>query len=262
MVYVLRIYEPNVLRFPVDAPTSPLPPIALPNEPSDVVFNRAGTLAYVAGGSAIHVIDVAAGTRSTIPLTYPPSRIALSRDESRLFVSSPTVDSHVSSVPTAGGAAVSVALSGYPRAMAVSPTSGALFAGGAGVVHRLDPTSLAVQATSPLFAGSVLDLVVSPDGTRVYAATAEGRLRVLDATSLAERFVIETGPATNAVVMSPDGKQLYFVSDFGQLTIYAREEGLVVKQIQLGGTPAHAAFDPLGKVAFIGNGEMWVDAIR
>src|SRR5690349_12972488 len=93
VVYVVGQYETAVKRFTVDAPGTALAPITVASQPTDVIFNKAGTRAFVSAsngnGRVLYTIDVAAGTvLTTTSLPYYPARIALSADESRIFATS------------------------------------------------------------------------------------------------------------------------------------------------------------------------------
>lgn len=266
VVYVVGQYETAVQRFTVDAPGTALAPISVASQPTDVIFNKAGTRAYVSGsggaGYVIYTIDVAAGTvLSTTPVAYSPVRLALSSDESRLFATASS--SRVLSMPTNGGAATSVQLTGTLQAIAVSPTTGAVYVSTVtGPVRRLDPGTLAVQATSPSFGPVNGDLVVSPDGAVVYTVADDGGLRLLDATSLTLGGGLDAGNGATGIAISPDGAQLYVSTYSGQLTIVDRVQRTVVKNLTLGGTPSRVAFDKQGKTAFVANENDWVDVIK
>lgn len=265
-VFVVKRYDHDVARFPVDAPASPLAPITVASQPTDVIFNKAGTRAFVSGadgnGWVIYTIDVAAGTvLSFTPVAYAPVRLALSSDESRLFATASS--SRVLSIPTSGGAATSVQLTGTLQAIAVSPTSGAVYVSTVtGPVRRLDPATLTVQATSASYGPVNGDLVVSPDGALVYTVADDGGLRVLDASSLTLGGGLDAGGGATGIAMSPDGAQLYVTTYFGELTIVDRVQRTIVKQLTLGGTPARVAFDKQGKTAFVANENDWVDVVK
>ena len=58
-----------------------------------MIFNRAGTVAYVSTfyGNIVHFIDVSSGRQTAaVPFGENTYRLALSADESRLFVTSVT----------------------------------------------------------------------------------------------------------------------------------------------------------------------------
>jgi len=266
VVYVVGQFESAVKRFTVDAPSTALAPINLGSQPTDVIFNKAGTRAFVSAsggnGWVLYTIDVAAGTvLTTTPLPYSPARIALSSDESRVFATSPA--SRVMSIPTNGGAVTSAQVTGTLVAIAVSPTSGSVYVSAVtGPTRRLDPASLAVQATSPSFGPVNGDLAVSPDGAILYTVADDGGLRLLDGTTLALGGGLDAGNGATGLAISPDGAQLYVSTYSGQLTIVDRVQKTIVKQLTLGGTPSRLAFDKQGKTAFVANENDWVDVIK
>jgi DNA-binding beta-propeller fold protein YncE len=263
-VYVTRLYSPSVARFLVDAPASLLPSINLPTELSDVAFNRAGTVAYVGGpagaDSRIYAIDVASGTvKFTLPVGSSPYHLTLSLDDSRVFAAAS--QSRVWSAPAAGGTATAAVLTGAMEGVAVSPSGGGLFAANQnGIVRRLDPSSLLVQESSAPI-GLLGDLAVSPDGAQVYVVTDVGVV-VLATSTLAPIGSVTVGNGAGGMAMSPDGQQLYVTTFFGELAIVDAVRLAVVKRIVLGGTPAHVAFDRLGRTAVVANENGWVDIIK
>jgi YVTN family beta-propeller protein len=263
-VYVTRLYGFAVARFPLDAPASALPPLVFNTELAAVVFNRAGTVAYISGPSdtdnRIFVVDVATGTvKSSIPVASEPYHLALSSDESQLFASG--ASSRVWSVPTAGGTAKFAQLTGLMQSVAVSPIDGMLFAANLnGVLRRLDPSTLAVQQSATGL-GLLGDLVVSPDGVQVCVVN-DGGVLVLDATSLTTLGYVAIGSGVRGMAMSPDGVQLYVTTIFGEIVIVDRVQRSIVKRIAVGGTPAHLAFDRLGRTAVVPNENGWVDIIK
>jgi YVTN family beta-propeller protein len=260
--FVTLIWDQSVARFPVDATTMTETPIPIGPDAIDVVLNRAGTTAYVAGGGGIKTIDVASGAvKSKVDFGANAFEVKLSPDETRLFATAG--GSTVWSVPTAGGTPTSRKLSGFVYGVALSPSAKVLYvARENGVFFRLDPSTLAIQAQAVVTGPSIGDLVVSRDGSEVYAVQDGGVLIVLDAVTLTTLGFVDVGPGASGMAMSPDGAQLYITSFFGTLTIVDRAKRSVVTQLTLGGTPRHIAFDKLGKTALVANEDGWVDVIK
>lgn len=264
VVYVTLLYENAIARFSADAPTSPLAPLTFATLPEDVVFNHAGTKAYAPSveDRLVYVIDVAAGTKTFIPIQFFPSRIAISRDDARVFVLSPAFESRVYSVPLDGSAGTFVQIPGTAHSITVSPTTGDVYVGLNSGVRRLDPGSLAIKASASGFSVPDDVIAVSPDGSRVWVGNDLGYLQVLDATSLASVGTVSAGAGISALALSPDGAQLYATTHSSELLIVDVAQMTIVKRITLGGSAAHIAFDPTGKTAFVANENEWVDVIK
>jgi DNA-binding beta-propeller fold protein YncE len=267
--YVTLLDKNEIARFAAAAPTTLASSIPVAVQPMHVVFNRAGTTAFVAASDldrwAVYSLDVASGTLPFArPMFGPPYQVALSRDESRLFVLTFGDPARVYSVPLTGllGAqSFIVQIPGKPRALAVSPTTGALFVATSTRVARLDPATLEIQAiTGPVFVDSE-DVVVPPDGSRVWFGSLAGNLVALDASSLDKVAEVAHGADVYGLAMSPDGAQLWATS-LGELLVVDPSRGSIVTRLTLGGTAAHIAFDRAGTTAFVANESGWVDVIR
>jgi DNA-binding beta-propeller fold protein YncE len=267
IAHVTLLNKNEIARFAAAAPTTLTSPIPVAVPPWDVVFNRAGTSGFVAAFDrdrwAVYTLDVAAGTLpSARSMQGPPYRVALSRDENRLFVLTYGDLAQVYSIPLTGFGARSfiTQIPGFSRALAVSPTTGALFVMTNFRVARLDPETLEIQAMTVVGVGSE-DLVVSPDGSRVWFGSREGNLVALDASSLEKVAEVTHGAPIYGLAMSPDGAQLLATSA-GELLVVDPARASIVTRVTLGGTPAHIAFDRAGTTAFVANEGGWVDVIR
>ena len=264
IVFVTTLFGTSVARFPLEAPSSPLPPIEFGLELSDVVINGTGTVAYVSApngtNSGIYVVDVTSGTvKSALPIATVPYHIILSRDESQLFTAAS--GSRVWSTPVDGSKAAFAQLTGVMSTVAVAPSGGGLYAANLnGLVRRLDAATLSVQESS-IGLGTLGDLVVSPDASEVYVVNDDGVV-VLAASNLAYSGFVDLGGGVRGMSMSPDGEQLFVTTTLGELVIVDRAGRSVVKRIRLGGVPAHVAFDRLGKTAVVANEFGWVDIIK
>jgi YVTN family beta-propeller protein len=264
-VYVTQQDANSVARYTLATLAQAGAPIAVSEDPGDVIFNRAGTTAYASAfyGGKVHVIDVASGTqKSVIPFGTNAYRLALSADESRLFVT--TVTGMLFSAPTSGsGASNFVALSGAVQGIALAPSGTALFATTTtGNVYRIDPATLAIQSAKK--AGMGLQAVaVSPDGAELYVASEAGSLLVLDSNTLTTLAVVALSTDAFGVAVSPDGAQIYVTSpQGGQLAIIDRVGRTVTSRVSLGGKPRRVAFDAAGATAVIANEFNWVDVIK
>jgi YVTN family beta-propeller protein len=264
-VYAVMDYERAIERFPLASPGAPMKPIEI-DDPfmEDLVINRAGTVGYVASAREIHVLDLVSGTeRSRIPITSLAYNLALSPDESRLFV---TGQANVQSLPTSssGAPAMSVRIpTAGTWSVAVSPSGKALYVSGQFyTLRKLDPVTLAIVAENPTLGFSFGDIVVSPDEKELYVVCDNGTLWILDANSLAQIGYVPVGHGSLGLAMTPDGAQLYATSWDGYVAIVDRATRTVVKTIQVGGAAKDVQFDKLGTTAIVANGNGWVDVIK
>lgn len=264
-IYVTQQDANSVARYDIATLAAAGEPIAVSTDPGDVVFDRAGTTAFVSTfyGGKVHTIDVATGSeKSATPFGRNAYRLALSSDGSRLFVSS--VTGVLFSVPTNdSGASSLVGLAGSIQGVAVAPSGDVLYAATtSGKVYRIDPATLAIQSARDV-APSLQAVAVSPDGTELYVASERGGLLVLDAGTLATLATIALRTDAFGVAVTPDGAQLYVTSpQSGELAIIDRVGRTVTSKVALGGTPRRVAFDATGATAVIANEGNWVDVIR
>jgi YVTN family beta-propeller protein len=239
--------------------------IPVSQDPGDVIFNRAGTVAYVSTfyGNIVHFIDVASGRQTAaIPFGQNAYRLALSADESRLFVTS--VTGTLSSVSTIRPTApvTSVYLGGSLQGIALSKSGTTLFVTASdGRIVRLDPATLQVLGSARV-GGSLQDVAVSTDGSELYVADEMGAVVVVDAVTLATKTAIEAPRGAFGLELTPDGRRIYVASTNGELVVFDRTSRNVLARVNLGGTPRRIAFDATGTTAVIANEGDWVNIVR
>jgi YVTN family beta-propeller protein len=166
-----------------------------------------GHRAYVAnwGDGTVSVIDIATSTVvGTVTVGQFPAGLALHRTTRRLYVAN-FFDDTVSVIDTASLTVVrTVPVARRPRALAVDATGQRLFVAAFddGRVQVVDTATGAITLAADSGGENPLDLMLGPDGTRLYVAhvqEAQG-LVVLDATSLAPvtTVAIAAGPVALA----------------------------------------------------------------
>lgn len=268
--YVTEQDANAVARFLTSNPVSTLVPIPVTADPGDVIFNRAGTLAFASTyfGGQVHVIDVASGAvNTTIPVGNGTNayRLALAKDESRLFVTT----SYGVLYAITHGVSQSITLSGALQGIALSPSGNALYVTStSGTIWRIDPTTLAIQWTGNFSGEQFQDVAVTPDGSTVYIADETGRIQVADATNFVPRALLTLpGSSPFGLAISPDGARVYVASpSTGLLTIIAppRHHGNTyeMSNVYVGGTPRRIAFDATGATAYVSNEGNWVDVVK
>jgi len=241
--------------------------IAVGADPGDVASNRAGTLAFVSGfnDGTISFVDLRTKSVSTtLHVANNAYRLALSTDETRLYVSSTdgrlyVVNTGTKTVGTStliGGSLQGLALNHSGHALYVSSTGG--------TVVVLDPTSLAVTKSAGISSCGAQDVALSTDDTELYVACENGVVVVLDATTLASKGSFNiSGAAPFGLAVTPDNAQLYVSSPTtGRLTIIDLASRGVVKTLVLTGVPRRIAFNAHGDKAYIANEGNWIDVIE
>jgi DNA-binding beta-propeller fold protein YncE len=270
IAFVTLLDRNEIARFNAGAPTALMSPIPVAVHAQHVAFTRSGSTAVVAAADVdrwvVYSVDVRSGDVPVVrPMQNPPYQVALSRDESRLLVLTFGDPAGVHSIPLTGlldGARSYVTMiPGSARAIAVSPTTGALFVTTNYRVARLDPVSLATQAITGPVAVASEDVVVSNDGSRVWFGSTAGSLVALDASSLEKVAEVPTGANIRGLAMSPDGAQLWATA-LGDLLVVDPVSASIVTRLTLGGAAGHIAFNPAGTTAFVTNEQGWVDVIR
>ena len=122
-----------------------------------------------------------------------------------------------------------------------------------GAVGVLDLASNTITTTIAL-TNSGFNIIVAPNGGRVYASTADGRLYVIDASSNTIVDSMTIGSAANGFAFSPDGATLYASSrDAGTITAFAAATDAALATYFVGGRPQRLAVSPDGATVYAAN---------
>lgn len=117
----------------------------------------------------------------------------------------------------------------------------------------VDVATNTLRATIP-FASDGFNLIVSPDGARVYATAADGTLYVIDAATRSVVATLNVGAAANGLAFSPDAKTLYVSSrNAGTVTAVSTATNAATKTYTLGGMPQRLAVSPDGSELYVAN---------
>ena len=268
--WVTLLDKNEIARFSTANPTGLGSPFIFAVHPMHVAFNRIGTIALVGGWDpdrrVVYSVNAASGEATFArEMSGRPYRVALARDESRLFVLSYGDPAQVYSYPLTGliGAqGFVIQVPGIARAIAVSPTTGEVIVTTSARVARLDPATLETKAMIGPVSIVSQDVVITPDGARLWMGSGAGSLVALDATSLAQVAEIPLGTGIFGLAQSPDATQLWATTPTGELLVVDPVGASIVTRLTLGGIPNHIAFDPSGTTAFVANEAGWVDVIR
>jgi DNA-binding beta-propeller fold protein YncE len=210
---------------------------------------------------SVTTIDVVAGTAvATTRLTANAYRLALSADESTLFVSS--TSGKVFAIGTSTNTVTSsTQLSGSLQGMALSSAGDALYVSATeGTVYRLNAATLAVTASRSL-GGLPQDVAVSPAGGEIYVANQSGWIDVLDAASLAPRAQV-TSCGAFGLAVTRDGAQLYATCPASSVVVIADAASRTLLTTMGAATPRRIAFSANGEFAAVANEGNFVDIIR
>jgi YVTN family beta-propeller protein len=266
LVLVTQQSTNSVQGFALDLAGPLLPPVPVGDDPGDVVFNRAGTTAYVSAffGGSVQIIDIATMKQtSSVAISNNAYRLALSSDETRLFITS--MDGRLYSMPTSGSSLItSVAIGGQLQGLTMSPSGQTLVVSStSGIVARVNASTMTV-INKRTISGTPQDVVLSPDERELYVAKENGAVDVLDGSTLADIESINL-PNLGAfgMALTPDGSDLYVTSSSnGVVAVIDRKSRAIRKLLTVTGTPRRVAFSPDGKTAVIANEGGWVDVVK
>jgi YVTN family beta-propeller protein len=117
----------------------------------------------------------------------------------------------------------------------------------------VDVATNSLVTTVPL-ASDGFNLIVSPDGQRVYVTTAAGTLYVIDAATNGVVTTLMVGAAANGLAFSPDGTVLYVSSrDAGTVVAIDPATNTITRTYPLGGMPQRLAVSPDGSQLYVAN---------
>ena len=98
------------------------------------------------------------------------------------------------------------------------------------------------------------NLIVSPNGKRVYVTTADGTLYVVNASTYQVITTLSVGAAANGLAWSPDGSVLYVSSrDAGTVVAINPATNAITRTYHLGGMPQRLAVAPNGSKLYVAN---------
>ena len=126
----------------------------------------------------------------------------------------------------------------------------------------VDVATNTLSTTVPL-ASDGFNLLVAPDGQRVYVTTADGTLYVVDASTNAVITTLPVGAAANGLAFSPDGTVLYVSSrDAGTVVAVDPVANTITRTYTLGGMPQRLAVAPDGTELYVANEVSGLDVVN
>lgn len=144
---------------------------------------------------------------------------------------------------------------------------GAVCAAALCLVALWHPTAATLAAESGEDYASPLELLLSPDGSRLFVlCQGTGEVRVLNAASGIELATIPVGRMPRGFSFSPDGSRLFVVNSWDDtVSVIDTRRNAVTATWKAGFEPSSVAEDRAGKLLFIadriGNGVTILDAV-
>jgi YVTN family beta-propeller protein len=266
VIYVGQLDNGTVARF---EGTTKVTSIPVGSGPVDVVFNAAGTRAYVSNqlSQSVYGIDVATNTvDDTIRVTGNPFRVLLSPDESRIYVLTDANKVFAYDVST-GTESGHLDLSATPNGVAVTSDGTRLYVSthsGGTVVEVNTSNMTALRTFTP--GGTVQEVLLSPDGAELYVVSESSMFFVYDLASGNPRASVSLGSGAGgfgaAMTPSPDRSKIYITMNFvGDIKVFDRGTRTVVRTIHVGGAPRRIKFTSDG-TAVIANEAGYVTWVK
>ncbi|HEV2750123.1 MAG TPA: YncE family protein [Gemmatimonadales bacterium] len=233
--------------------------------PTRIVFNAAGTFAYVTNQFAeeVGVIDVERGEQvASIDVPGHPLGAVLAPDNRTLFVATNLDRLHAISLHS-GRMRSSVSVPQVCTEIALDASGHRLFlpTWNAGRILEFETSTLQVMRRFDV-GGKVQGVALPSDGRTLFAANEDGWLDVIQLSS-GVRTRLQFGTTTFGVRVSPDDALVYVtLLGAGQVVVLDRWTLQVVTTLHPGGQPRRVDFDSSGRFALIANEAGWVDLVR
>jgi YVTN family beta-propeller protein len=239
--------------------------IAVGSTPVRVEFNNGGTIAFVANlaDATVGIVNVASGAQTAaVALRAAPISLAASPDGARLYVGT-GADSVVVIDAGTRGIVTAIRLDGEINGLALHPGQPLLYASGrtSGLLWEISTRTHQVERT--FVAGGVpQDIVVTPDGRRLYMADEAGPLQIWSLASGQRIGTVSGAQRGFGLALSPDAEQIYMTSALdGRMHVVDARDGSYLLGVSIGGTPRRVAFAPDCSVV-VANEAGWVDYHR
>jgi YVTN family beta-propeller protein len=199
----------------------------------------------------------------TVPLSGAPYGVAVSSNGvtyAALIGSSSLIRGHVATMVF--DSPVEVGLT--PPHVAFNPAGTIVFATlqvGRGLAV-VDATTNTLITTVPLVSDG-FNLLVAPDGERLYVTTADGTLYVVNAETYEVITTLAVGAAANGLVFSPGDDVLYVSSrDAGTVVAIDPTTNTITRTYPIGGMPQRLAIAPDGSELYVANEVHGLDVVN
>ncbi len=222
----------------------------------------ASPFAYITnqGDNTVSVIDTATNTvTATIPVGSGPLAIAVSPNETKLYVANAYGTATTSVIDTASNTVTdTIPIGGtWPYGVAVSPDGTKLYIAktDSNTVSIIDIATNTVTATVNVD-GSPRGIVVSPDGKKLYVTNYDSNcVSVIDTATDTVTATVNVGNYPCGIAVSPDGKKVYVTNAFDDDTVYVIDTATnsVTATVPVGYRPLGVAVSPDGKEVYVAN---------
>ncbi len=264
VLYVTRQDADSVARINLPA-LSVAGAAAVGADPGDVVFTGNGQTAYVGNvlGNSFTTVTVATGASTPHAAGESAWRLRLSKDQTRLYVSSPGGNVRLFDAAAGTPQGTIAATAGPANGLALSADGLRLYVSSVtGTIAELATATNAVLRTFPV-GGKLQDIALSPDGAELYAANEEGSLKVVRVSTGLQVDSVALAGGPFGLALSPNGATLVVsLAAGGKIVAIDRVLRRVVRQLSVGGTPRRVAFDASGATLVVANESGGVDVIR
>jgi len=129
-----------------------------------------------------------------------------------------------------------------------------------GALYEVSATTGLLLRTKGM-GGQPQEVVVSPDGAKLFIAKESGALEIRATSDLAITDTIPAASGTFGAAVTPDGAQLYATQPGTGVVVIDLATKTVLRTIA-GGVPRRVTFDRFGGTAFIGNEGGYVSFIK
>jgi len=228
--------------------------LQVPDAPTDIAVSVAGVI-YVTRAFAARVDRLDLRTRATIasiPVGANPTRLAFDPTGRVAYVTNQFDDS-VSVIDVAAGKSVEeIPVAGDPAPILASPDGRYVFVStNHDELIALSVTARRVTARLPLPATSH-QLVRHPQAPCLYLSTrSAGTVMEVGIPTLQPRRTFEVGGQTQAMVVAPDGAELYVADEAGAVHVINLESGRLAATIHLSAPAYGLDLTPDGAQLFV-----------
>jgi YVTN family beta-propeller protein len=265
IAYVSRVDAPWVKRLDLTTTTF-TDSVAAQSLPCGVVFNPAGTRAFVAnqGSQNISVINVATNAViDTFPVNGDPLPVAVSKDGTALFVTTNVNRLYRLNITT-GAVLDSLDLPATSHHLFVHPNDSLLYVAtrdGASVLEVSWRTMTTVRTFT--LGVQTLGIEMAPNRSELYVTS--GSTDSLYTVNLASGAVSTAfvGAGASTIQLNADGTRLYVGLLFaGKVEVLNRATRAHIKTIRTGGTVRDMGLDVARGRVIVTNDAGWVDLVR